>query len=68
MDHQIIRGARKVSIDITFAQSGDVDLGETIVHVWDPAKKAYATARAKLGKVHVVAAALSPARKCGPPC
>ncbi|MGZ3456234.1 MAG: BatD family protein [Polyangiales bacterium] len=48
-----IEGQRRLTFDARFDRNGDVDLGDVVVNVWDPAKKAYFSARANLGHVQV---------------
>ncbi|MBI2389767.1 MAG: BatD family protein [Deltaproteobacteria bacterium] len=55
-----VKGTRKLQIDARFDRPGDVDLGEAVLHVWDPSKKEYATARAALGTVIVRKGAENP--------
>ena len=43
VDGATVRGARKVSVDVALDNPGDVALGDAVIHVWDPAKKSYAT-------------------------
>jgi hypothetical protein len=52
-----IEGQRRLTFDARFDRTGDVDLGDVVVNVWDPSKKAYVSARAKLGHVQVDKAA-----------
>jgi hypothetical protein len=52
-----IEGQRKLTFDARFDRTGDVDLGDVVVNVWDPSKKAYFSARANLGHVQVEKAA-----------
>jgi len=53
IDALTVYGERKLQIDAKFDRAGDFDLGEAVMHVWDPKKDSYATLRATLGKVHV---------------
>lgn len=48
-----VQGQRRTTFDVRFDKPGDYDLGDAQIEVWDPSKKAYVTARAALGKVHV---------------
>lgn len=52
-----IEGQRKLTFDARFDRTGDVDLGDVVVNVWDPSKKAYFSAHANLGHVQVDKAA-----------
>jgi hypothetical protein len=52
-----IEGQRKLTFDARFEKTGDVDLGDVVVNVWDPAKKGYVSAHANLGHVQVDKAA-----------
>lgn len=52
-----VNGARKLQVDARFDRTGDFDLGDAVVHVWDPGKRAYVSVRAALGTVHVERAA-----------
>jgi len=54
-----MNGSRKLQVDARFDRSGDFELGDAVLHVWDPTKKAYASVSAALGKVHVGRAAES---------
>jgi len=53
IDALTVFGERKLQIDAKFDRAGDFELGEAVMHVWDPRRDSYATVRAALGKVHV---------------
>lgn len=53
IDALTVVGDRKLQIDAKFDRAGDFDLGEAVIHVWDPKREGYATVRTTLGKVHV---------------
>ena len=53
IDALTVVGERKLQIDARFERTGDVDLGEAVMHVWDPKLKGYATVRTALGRVRV---------------
>lgn len=74
LDGTSVRGMRKVTYDVAFDQALPIDLGEALVHVWDPREKRYATVRAPLGLVRVMtpvpaaaAASASPLAQLPPP-
>lgn len=48
-----VRGFRAFTYIVKLHDAGNVDLGELTLPYWDPRKRAYATARARLGKVEV---------------
>jgi hypothetical protein len=49
----VVKGYRTFSYVVKLQEPGTVDLGELTLPYFDPAKRAYATARAALGKVTV---------------
>ncbi len=53
IDALTVVGERKLQIDARFDRTGDLELGEAVIHVWDPKRKGYVTARSALGKVRV---------------
>jgi hypothetical protein len=55
LDGFMVRCARKISYDVAVDRLGDLDLGDALVNVWDPAKKSYLTVKAALGSVRVEA-------------
>jgi len=52
-EHGTVRGFRAFTYIVKMHDAGAVDLGELTLPYWDPRKRAYATARAALGKVDV---------------
>lgn len=50
-------GERKLQLDARFDKSGQFDLGDAVLHVWDPARKGYQSVHAALGTVLVERAA-----------
>ncbi len=46
-------GTRSFAFVVRLQQEGDVDLGEVTLPYWNPKTRAYAVARAPLGRVHV---------------
>jgi hypothetical protein len=48
-----IRGSRTFSYVVRPKSAGDIDLGEVTLPFWNPEKKSYETARARLGKIKV---------------
>lgn len=52
-EHGTVRGFRAFTYIVKMHDAGSVDLGELTLPYWDPRKRAYATARAALGKVDV---------------
>lgn len=52
-EHGTVRGFRAFTYIVKLHDPGTVDLGELTLPYWDPHKRAYATARAALGKVEV---------------
>lgn len=59
IDALTLFGERKLQVDARFDRVGELDLGEAVMHVWDPKLKGYATVRTSLGKVRVERAAES---------
>lgn len=59
VDALTVVGERKLQIDARFERTGEIELGEAVMHVWDPKRKGYATVRTQLGKVRVERAAES---------
>jgi hypothetical protein len=57
VDALTVVGERKLQIDAKFDRTGDLELGDAVVHVWDPKRKGYVSARSPLGKVRVNRAA-----------
>ncbi len=53
VENLVVYGARRMIFDARVEKRGDVDLGDVVVHVWDPSKKSYASARARLGRIRV---------------
>ncbi len=51
--HGVVRGFRAFTYLVKMNEPGRIDLGELTLPYWDPRKRAYATARASLGKVEV---------------
>ena len=51
--HGVVRGFRAFTYLVKMTEPGHIDLGELTLPYWDPRKRAYATARASLGKVDV---------------
>jgi hypothetical protein len=52
-EHGIVRGFRAFTYAVKLSEPGVVELGELTVPYWDPRRRTYATARAKLGRVDV---------------
>lgn len=59
IDALTVVGERKLQIDAKFDRTGAFELGEAVMHVWDPKRKTYVSIRAPLGKVSVEKAAES---------
>jgi hypothetical protein len=53
IDALTVVGERKLQIDAKFDRTGELDLGDAVMHVWDPKRKGYVTVRTNLGKVRV---------------
>ena len=51
--HGVVRGFRAFTYLVKMTEPGRIDLGELTLPYWDPRKRAYATARATLGKIDV---------------
>src|SRR5262249_12021599 len=52
-EHGTVRGFRAFTYIVKMHDAGSVDLGALTLPYWDPRKRAYATARAELGKIEV---------------
>jgi hypothetical protein len=52
-EHGTVRGFRAFTYLVKMHDAGRIDLGELTLPYWDPRKRTYAVARAKLGKIEV---------------
>jgi BatD DUF11 like domain len=62
----VVQGFRTLTYVVELTQPGERDLGEITLPYWDPKARAYAVARAALGKVNVTGTA-KPAAPSGKP-
>ena len=60
-------GTRSFGFVVRLQQAGEIDLGELTLPYWNPRTRAYATARAALGVVHVAPGGASPTASDAPP-
>jgi hypothetical protein len=60
-EHGTVRGFRAFTYLVKMKEPGRVDLGDLTLPYWDPRRRAYAVARANLGKIEV-----SPSQKPAP--